>query len=221
MFNELKSEFTARGASFIKAVDISMLTPEENQGMNSALIIGMVLSPSYINHFSKENTADYSELSQKERSADGLADFAAEYFTNKGYRAFSQSSSSQLTAGTFDTATKKTVLPNKKIALLAGLGWIGKSNLLITGEYGSALCISTVLTNAPLPKMNEPMLMPKCGDCTVCQDICPAKVIHGVTWGVEVDRDQIVDVYHCRACLKCLAHCVWTQKYSNLPTQQI
>lgn len=59
----------------------------------------------------------------------------------------------------------------KQLHFLAGLGWIGKNNLLVTQEYGSAMCMCTVLTNAPLPTENRPIIMPKCGECTVCKDI--------------------------------------------------
>ena len=97
--------------------------------------------------------------------------------------------------------------------MLAGLGWIGKNNLLVTQEYGSALCMCSVLTNAPLPTGNKPIIMHRCGKCTVCKDICPTGVIHGSTWEIGMNRDLIVDVYHCETCLKCLVNCPWTQKY--------
>lgn len=86
--------------------------------------------------------------------------------------------------------------------------------MLITEEYGCALCIGTVLTNAPLPIENRQMVMPKCGSCTVCKDICPANVIHGTTWEPGMNRDLIVDVYHCECCLKCLVQCPRMQHYS-------
>jgi len=115
--------------------------------------------------------------------------------------------------GFYDETTKTTPLPHKKIAILAGLGWIGENNLLVTQEYGSALCMCTILTNAPLPTENKPIIMPKCGECTICKDICPTGAIHGATWEMGMNRDLIVDVYHCDGCLKCLVNCPWTQKY--------
>ena len=87
--------------------------------------------------------------------------------------------------------------------------------MLVTEGYGSALSMCTVLTNAPLPTENTPIIMPKCGECTVCKDICPAGVIHGSKWEIGMNRDLIVDVYHCETCLKCLANCTWTQKYTK------
>ena len=210
--NELISELKNRGVNFVKVVDISRLSEKENRGYSGALLIGIVLSSNYILRLSKENILDHSEFSEKENSADKLAEWTADFIIAKGYKAYAQSERN-LINGFYDVNAKTTPLPHKKIAMLAGLGWIGKDNLLVTQEYGSALCMCSVLTNAPLPTKNKPIIMPKCGDCTVCKDICPTGVIHGSTWEIGMNRDLIVDVYNCETCLKCLVNCPWTQKY--------
>lgn len=215
MLNELISELNTRGATFVKVVDISMLSSKENRGYNVGILIGIVLSPNYIFGLStsKDNIVDHSEFSVKERDADNLAEWTADFIISKGYKAFAQSERNLLLHGFYDETTKSTPLPHKKIAILAGLGWIGKNNLLITQEYGSAFCICSVITNAQLPTENRPIIMSKCGECTVCKDICATGAIYGSTWEIGMNRDLIVDVYHCDSCLKCLAICPWTQKY--------
>ena len=212
MITELNSELSNLGADFIKIVDISMLSEKENRGYDIAILIGIFLSPEFILGLSKGTIAVPSEFWEKEHRTHGLAEWAANFIIAKGYKAFAQSDGN-LINGYFEEATKTTVLPHKKIAILSGLGWIGKNNLLVTNEYGSALCMCTVLTNAPLPTKKTPVLMPKCGECTVCKDVCPTNVIHGTTWEPGMNRDLIVDVYHCECCLKCLVNCPWTQKY--------
>lgn len=214
MVNELIYELNTRGVNFIKVVDISMLPEKENRGYNVAILIGIVLSPDYILRLSTENKVDHSEFGEKEHCAGELAEWTADFIIAKGYKAFAQSDRN-LIHGFFEETTKTTPLPHKKIAILSGLGWIGKSNLLVTKEYGSALCMCTVLTNAPLPTESRPIIMPKCGECTVCKDICPTSVIHGTTWEPDMNRDLIVDVYNCAGCLKCLVSCPWTQKYMD------
>jgi epoxyqueuosine reductase QueG len=216
MLNELISQLSAYGADFVKVVDISMLSAKENRGYSAAVLIGIALNPSYIFRLSKENIMDYSEFNEKENGADRLSEWTADFIIEKGYKAFAQSERNLSLHGFYDENTKTTPLPHKKIAVLAGLGWIGKHNLLVIQKYGSAFCMCSVLTNAPLPTENEPMIMPKCGGCTVCKNICPAGVIHGTTWEAGINRDLIVDVYHCDTCLKCLANCPWTQKYMNI-----
>jgi epoxyqueuosine reductase len=213
MLNELISELNARGVNFVKIIDVSMLSVKENRGYSAALLLGIVLSPSYIFRLSKENTVDYSEFSEKENRADRLAEWTADFIIEKGYKAFAQSEDNLNLHGFYDEITKTTPLPHKTIAILAGLGWIGKNNLLVTQEYGSALCMCTILTNIPLPTENKPTVISKCGECTVCKDICQVEAIHGSTWEKGMSRDLIVDVYHCNCCLKCLTNCPWTQKY--------
>jgi epoxyqueuosine reductase len=215
MMNELISKLNTNGINFIKAVDISMLSTKENRDYSVAILIGIVLSPGYIFHLLKENISVHSEFGEKEHRADELAEWTSDFIVAKGYKAFAQSEKNLSLHGFYDETTKTTPLPHKKIAILSGLGWIGKNNLLITKEYGSAMCICSVLTNAPLPTENNPIIMPKCGKCTVCKDFCPMGAIYGSTWTPGMNRDFIVNVYHCDGCLKCLVNCPWTQKYMD------
>lgn len=213
MIIELISELNTRGVDFIKTVDISMLSVIENRGYHTAILIGISLSPEFISDISEGKISLPEEYWHKEDGVQELSEWAANFIIEKGYKAFAQSDGNMNDPQLYHEASKTTVLPHKAIALMAGLGWIGKHNLLITPEFGSALCMCTVLTNAPVPTENKPILMPKCGECTVCKDICPTSVIHGTTWEPGMNRDEIVDVHNCQCCLKCLVHCPWTQKY--------
>ena len=121
--------------------------------------------------------------------------------------------------GVFNFETKESVLPHKTVAQLSGLGWIGKNNLFITPEYGAAQCLGTVLTDAPLETVPYAPISPKCGNCNICRDICERKVLKGTTWNTAISRDDIIDVYGCSTCLKCLVHCPWTQKYVNFKSR--
>ena len=86
-------------------------------------------------------------------------------------------------------------------------------NLLVTHEFGSAICMCPVLTDAPLKTVLHTPLNSLCGNCSICKDICPVKAIEGNTWNIKTPRDELVDVYKCNMCLKCLVHCPWTQIY--------
>lgn len=218
MLNELIFKLHNHGADIVNVVDISMLSVNERRGYDIAILIGIVLSRDYIYRLMTEDTIDYSEFSDKEKRSEQLAEWTADFITAKGYKAFAQSENNLIQHENYAESIKTTPLPHKKIALLAGLGWIGKNNLLVTKEYGSALSMCTVLTNLSLPTENKPIIMPKCGSCIVCKNICPIKAIHGITWGFDVARDEIVDVYHCEACLKCLVNCPWTLNYMKTYT---
>lgn len=70
------------------------------------------------------------------------------------------------------------VLPHKTAAVLSGLGFVGKSGLFLSTEYGSKVRLATVLTDMPL--QNElPVIENGCGNCTLCQAACPAGAIFG------------------------------------------
>ena len=72
----------------------------------------------------------------------------------------------------------QAAISHKAVARMAGLGWQGKNLLLISPQYGSRVRLVTVLTNAAL-NVDSPVKN-RCGDCTACQDACPAQAIKGV-----------------------------------------
>lgn len=68
----------------------------------------------------------------------------------------------------------------KMAARLAGLGWIGKSSMLITPQVGPRVLWHVVLTNALLsPTAAKPMER-RCGKCRQCVDICPVQAYKDV-----------------------------------------
>jgi len=67
-------------------------------------------------------------------------------------------------------------LSHKLLGWAAGIGWIGRSSLLIHPEHGARMRYVSVLTNAPL-MAGEPH-PGTCGECHRCADVCPAAAIH-------------------------------------------
>ncbi len=223
--SKLQKELKRKGADFVCFVDVSQLSVEQNKGYPNAVLIGIILSSNYIRKISE--TTDYvekiknnnqinkDEFHQKEIKADRMADYIAQYLISKGYSAYSQSENNILATGFYNEKTKSTSLPHKTIAGLAGLGWIGKHNLLVNPEFGSAFCMCTVLTDAPLETVLYSPLKSQCGNCCICKDICKVEAIKGNAWDIHTARDEIVDADKCNTCLKCLVFCTWTQKYIN------
>jgi epoxyqueuosine reductase len=85
---------------------------------------------------------------------------------------------------------------HKLAAHLAGLGWIGKSCLLITPEHGPRVRLATVLTDAPLKPGTE--LRDRCGDCRKCVEVCPVGAFAGVTFDPSQPRDVRFRAYLCK-----------------------
>ena len=67
---------------------------------------------------------------------------------------------------------------HKLAARQAGLGWIGKSCMLITPDHGPRVRWGSILTDAPLPISSGP-IEDRCGLCQACVDVCPVNAFTG------------------------------------------
>lgn len=167
----------------------------------------------------KEYLAAYSEINAV---LDALVAAGETFLQKRGYKAFAQSLS-RIKAN----ADRRTAVPHKTVAARAGLGWIGKNCLLVNPKYGSALMLSSLLTDAPL-RCAEPIETSRCGGCSRCVDACPAHALRDTLWSAGMPRGEIADVEACakkrgeimRAqnltrpmCGRCIGVCTYTQKY--------
>ncbi|MGG7177989.1 tRNA epoxyqueuosine(34) reductase QueG [Clostridium paraputrificum] len=74
-------------------------------------------------------------------------------------------------------------LPERYIAYLSGIGFIGKNNMLITKEYGSYVFLGEIITDLEIydedkGDFNSLIDYKECGDCTICYEECPTKSIN-------------------------------------------
>jgi epoxyqueuosine reductase QueG len=109
-----------------------------------------------------------------------------------------------------DWENQKAHLSHKKIGWLAGLGWIGRNNLLVNKKLGSQFRIVTVLTNMPL-KTDKPT-KGDCGSCRLCVTICPCQAIKDKAGDFDhlkcfeklksFQKQKLVDQYICGVCVK-------------------
>ena len=74
-----------------------------------------------------------------------------------------------------DWKIQKGHLSHKHVAQAAGLGWIGRNNLLVNEKFGSRIRLITVLTDLPL-MISSPSIK-DCGSCLDCLSVCPAGAI--------------------------------------------
>ena len=87
------------------------------------------------------------------------------------------------------------IFSHKLAAHLAGLGWIGKSCLLLTERFGPRARFVSILTDAPL-EVGSPLDKP-CGKCRACIDACPVKAFSGAEFNPVEGREVRFDVFKC------------------------
>jgi len=122
---------------------------------------------------------------------DHIALLLAKRIQEKGYQAYPIPASQ-----TIDYRKLIGAFSHKLAANLSGLGWIGKSCLLITPNYGPRVRLATILTNAPL-KPGSP-IDEKCYDCIECVEICPVKAFTGAKFNPSEPREVRFNAKLCR-----------------------
>jgi epoxyqueuosine reductase QueG len=162
----------------------------------------------------------FDEFYLSEVKTDNLADQLADKIMDKGYTASSQSEKNLAKIGVYDLTNNTTPLPHKTVARLAGWGWIGKHNLLVTHAHGSAISMCTVLTNAPLQGSKNKLVKPDCGRCNRCVEVCATAALSGTTWNMGIERNKMVNVKTCTTCLQCMMQCKFTQAYAAGTSEQ-
>ena len=97
---------------------------------------------------------------------------------------------------TVDQRRLEGAMSHKLAAHLAGLGWIGKSCLLVTPDYGPRVRLATVLTDAPL-EAGAP-IPNGCSDCVECVEVCPPRAFTGAPFDPSEPRDVRFRAHLCR-----------------------
>ena len=122
---------------------------------------------------------------------DVISSRIASALQNEGYRTLPMPASER-----HDNKRICAQFSHKLAAHMAGLGWIGKSCLLVTPEAGPRVRWVTVLTDAPLSPTGKPM-DERCGSCTECVDICPQKAFTGRPFREDEPREARYDAAAC------------------------
>jgi epoxyqueuosine reductase len=129
------------------------------------------------------------------------------YIESSGYRSF-QIPASQIA----DWKDLTGPVSHKEIGRRAGLGFIGRNNLLVTPRFGSRVRLVSVLTDMPLV-VGSPIEM-DCGECRDCITVCPAGAIGERVEDFDLEKckeklkwfkKHLVGHYICGVCVKVCA----------------
>ncbi len=121
---------------------------------------------------------------------DGVADRVATELQEAGFRAVPVPASQPV-----DPTGFKGAISHKLVARAAGLGWIGRSCLLITPQAGPRVRLVSVLTNAPLQAARP--VARECGRCRMCVDYCPGHAFTGEAFRPDGPLEERMDVRAC------------------------
>ncbi|HLN53491.1 MAG TPA: hypothetical protein VK212_07255 [Lentimicrobium sp.] len=101
------------------------------------------------------------------------------------------------------------ILSLRHAARNAGLGFLGRNNLLIDDEFGSMLYIGAVLTDALLEEDPLSTVTECLKGCSLCLDSCPSGALDGITVRQDLCRPLSCqvhprgwDLYTCNECRK-------------------
>lgn len=219
---ELKDILYQKGANLVGFAKLK--TVIQDGDMPIGISVAVALSPLIVESIHDgPNISYYNEYHRINELLNNIVTTGAEYLVSKGYKACAQTTDFVKEFGNYRTA-----LPHKTVATRAGIGWIGKSALLVTEEYGSAIRISSLITDAEL-KCADSIDNSLCGNCIACTTACPGKAISGELWNVDKDRDSFYNPLDCRRmarelsakninkeitlCGKCIEVCPYTQRY--------
>jgi epoxyqueuosine reductase QueG len=157
--------------------------------LSMAVSIGIVLPDTVVNMLSHrdQNAVRVSYRTHAydivNRRLDLVASEIGSILQRRGYQAFPVAASERV-----DDKRICAIFSHKLAANLSGLGWIGKSCLLVTPDNGPRVRWATVLTNAPLEPTGEPM-QDRCATCIECVEICPVQAFSGKHFDPNESRE--------------------------------
>ena len=142
-----------------------------------AISVGVALSRDVFENLIDGPTLHYSQhYSVANTLLDQLAFRLAGAIQKDGHRALPIPASQIL-----DREDWRGAISHKAVARMAGLGWQGKSLLLINPQVGPRIRLVSILTDLDL-EADQP-LPNRCGHCNACTEACPAGAITGRAFG--------------------------------------
>ncbi len=176
-YKELKDFALDRGADLFGVADIKklkkdfILDKKLIAGIDKAISIGVRLSERIFEDVTEHPTRLYfHHYKTANMFLDQLAFRTSNFIQKKGYLALPIPASQIV-----DWQKQTSHLSHKAVGYFAGLGWIGRNNLLVNKEFGSQFRLVTILTNMPID-IDKP-LKEDCQTCKRCIAVCPASAI--------------------------------------------
>ncbi|MGO9116342.1 MAG: 4Fe-4S double cluster binding domain-containing protein [Desulfomonilaceae bacterium] len=226
---QIKEVATLWGASTVRIADLSLLNGIEThpanllEGHRTAISLAVRLADAVVDSVVNGPTPLYH---QHQLKVNALLDEIAVRITNHiqgaGGKAVPIPASHIL-----DRTHWHSYISHKAVAIAAGVGWQGKSLVVVNREWGPRIRLATVLTDFRF-EPDEPVLN-LCGACSSCAEACPGNAIKNVNTKLHYsDRDEALFLDRCAAkvageftgipgiegptCGVCIRVCPWGRK---------
>lgn len=190
----IKQKLLEEGAKLVGFCELKNSPLKEFPKLKYAISIAVKLSDAVLATIKDKPTISYFEHYRTANfKLNQLAFTCVSMLEDKGYNAFPIAASQ---SDNTDGIEYRGVFQHKTAARLSGLGFIGKSGLLITPQYGSKVRFATVLTDMPL-KNEFPIIENACKNCNICVKACPAGAISGIIYKEGMQREDFFDAEKC------------------------
>lgn len=195
----IKEVCLAKGADLVGIADLGLLkgrlptVPESLlEPYHFAVSIAVRLDDSIIDEIRQGPTPAYARHCRNINvELERITSEIAGWIFGKGFSALPVPASRQE-----DTENLLGAISHKAVARMAGIGWQGKSLLIVTRDFGPRIRFATVLTDMPLTP--DAPVENRCGECTECTDACPASAIRNATTeDYYRARQDAIDLQRC------------------------
>ena len=173
----LKKICLKEGLDLFGVADISaiknefQISPKTLQNLDKAICLGLSLSQSILSEMEEKPTKLYFHHYKIINSfLDQAALKLGNVIQRKGYSALAIPATQII-----DWEKNTAHLSHRRLGVMAGLGWIGRNNLLVNEKLGSQFRLVSILTDMPL-LIDKPSRK-DCGACRLCVKMCPAGAI--------------------------------------------
>jgi epoxyqueuosine reductase QueG len=178
---ELKATARAAGADLVGVADLgpfkageTILPPHALGRFTKAVSVAVHLDDTIVDSIEQAPTPAYAQHYRVVNATlDRLTARLVTWITAGGFSAYAIPASHIV-----DERNLLGSISHKAVARMAGIGWQGKSLLIVSPQYGPRIRLSTLLTDMPL-SCDKPVKN-RCGTCDECTKACPASAIKNI-----------------------------------------